>query len=220
MSWLTEILHIATLGLFANERIHHLIARRRVDSVAFIYTEENKEEVETYRQKYESMSIPVFLREVDPWDFEGIMASILEVVAEVDTEEIEYNLSCGTRVMTSAALMAALVTESKVFFFSEKDGDALGEVIPYNLETIAKLGDGKRRLLAALSMQKNSCGTQNDLINELGIRRAGVSRHLKELTEAGYVDIVEENRPKVYALTKLGEVVLRLKEFRINLWKK
>ena len=109
-------LHIATLGLYRNDLVEHVIMRRGVEAIAFIYTDKNENDMKKMKAEKESKGIRVVDKKVDPWDFNDILAGILTIVTEFQKEnyEFEYNISCGTRVMTSAAYRASLFTDSPV----------------------------------------------------------------------------------------------------------
>lgn len=113
---LRKRLHIATLGLYANERVDHVVLKRGADRVVVIYTKENEEELADIRARYHHYGLPLDARKVEPWSYEEVLSEILEVVLDYPNHEVEFNISCGTRVMTTAAYMAALFTDSPVFF--------------------------------------------------------------------------------------------------------
>ncbi|MGV9170828.1 MAG: hypothetical protein ACOC38_12930, partial [Promethearchaeia archaeon] len=86
-------LHIATLGIYANERVDHAVMKRSVDKVAIIYTQANRNEVEEIKDRYHQYGIPITTKEVEPWNYEKILASILQVVADHPGYSPEFNVS-------------------------------------------------------------------------------------------------------------------------------
>ena len=78
MSRLT--LQIATLGLYANERIRYVTTRRPVDKIYLIYTEMNRPDVEAIVEQYRREGVPVSCTCVEPWSYAGILAEVLDVI--------------------------------------------------------------------------------------------------------------------------------------------
>ena len=61
--------------------------------------------------------------------------------------------------------------------------------------------------------------TQKELVKDLSVQRSGISKHLKGLVAAGYVDSRAETRPKSYKISDLGRVILSSKQFRkMTVW--
>ena len=109
-------LHIATLGLYQNILVEYVITRRGADKVAIVYTKGNERNLDSIMERLEDNMIPVISRKVPPWDYHEVLSGILEIVSDHEDYDIEYNISCGTRVMTTAAYLAALFTDSPVYF--------------------------------------------------------------------------------------------------------
>ena len=79
---LTKRLHIATLGLYRNMLVEHVIAKRGADKIAIIYTEKNEDYLEEMVKKLENNKVPVITRKVPPWDYHEVLSTILEIVTD------------------------------------------------------------------------------------------------------------------------------------------
>ncbi|MHA2425499.1 MAG: winged helix-turn-helix domain-containing protein [Candidatus Thorarchaeota archaeon] len=121
--------------------------------------------------------------------------------------------------MSAAIQMAALLTESPVLFVEVGPGQELGEIIEITPSSLDTLSSRKRDLLESIEKLGGTGITQKDLVKEMEIERAGVSKHLKELCQAKFIEIVDERRPRKYGITYLGRIILSIKLFRkMTIW--
>jgi CRISPR locus-related DNA-binding protein len=212
-------LHIATLGLHANERVDYVLMKCGGDKLALVYTEKNSDELKEITARMKRAGIPVIAKRVDPWGYHKILNGILEIVLEHSEYEIEFNISCGTRVMTSAAQMAALFIDSTVYFVTEKDGDVMGEIAQVEPISVSMLTEPKKNILSELVDLGGSVDSQKKLGTRTSLRASSISKHLKELERAGYISRELHNRQKSVEITGLGRTVLQLKRVRkMLLW--
>jgi CRISPR locus-related DNA-binding protein len=212
-------LHIATLGLHRNILVEHVIAKRGADKIAIIHTDKNMEDMEKIRQENETIGVPVITKKVNAWDFYSSLCMILEVVSDHEEYEIEYSISCGTRVMTSAAFRAALFTDSPVFFVTTPDDIEIGDLITIEPISVVILTEPKRRILERLDELGGDIKSQSDLGSRTSLKASSISKHLTSLENAGYVRRKREGRRTYVAITELGKIVLNLKRFRrTKLW--
>jgi CRISPR locus-related DNA-binding protein len=207
------ILQIATLGLYDNERIVYAATKRRVDKLVVVSTEKNRDEVEKMRDEFEKSRIPFDTVEVDPRRFKPTLATILAVVTKHPEYEIEFNASCGTRIMASAIHMAASVIGAPLVIVEDA-----GEGQEYQTTIIgspddAILTEGRRTTLAALERMGGHCSSLKDLAEEAGLSRSMITRHKNALLRAGYV-ASKGSRPISIEITDIGRVVLGVKQLR------
>ncbi len=189
------------------------------DKVALVYTEKNSDELEEIMGRMKRGGIPVIAKRVDPWRYHKILNGILEIVLEHSEYEIEFNISCGTRVMTSAAQMAALFTDSTVYFVTEKDGNVMGEIVQVEPVSVSMLTEPKKNILAELIDLGGAVNSQTKLGTRTSLGASSISKHLKELERAGYISRELHNRQKRVEITDLGKTVLQLKRVRkMMLW--
>jgi DNA-binding transcriptional ArsR family regulator len=218
--WLRKRLHIATLGLYRNLLVEHLIGIRGADRIAIIYTKENKEDLQRIKTLNEEIGIPVIPQLVDPWDYFDVLSGILEVVSKNDAFDIEYNISCGTRVMTAAAFKAALITDSPVFFVTSPEDIEIGDVIQIEPASVSILTQPKREILRRLEELGGAVESQKELGSRVDLGASSISRHVNALCDAGYVMKHQGGRKQYLEITELGRIVLNLKRFRRNnIWR-
>lgn len=212
-------LHIATLGLYRNMLVEYVITKRGADKIAIIYTEKNEEELEQIIEHHESNRVPVISRKVPPWDYHEVLSTILEVVSEHEDYDIEFNISCGTRVMTSAAYLAALFTDSPVYFVINPDKENIGDVLKVQPISVSLLSEPKKKILRRLEEIGGVARSQRDLGSRVDLGASSISKHLNALHEAGYITRSQDGRKSSVEITNLGRIVLNLKAFRKdNVW--
>jgi len=213
---LVKRLHIATLGLYRNMLVEHVIARRGADKIAIIYTDRNEDDLEGIIKKQEANQVPVISKKVQPWEYHEVLSAILEIASKHEDYEIEYGISCGTRVMTTAAYLAALLTDSPVYFVKNPYEDEIGGIIEVLPVSRALLTEPKRKILNGLESQGGSVNSQRDLGSRVSLRAGSISKHVKELCAAGYVSRGQSGREKTIEITDLGKIVLNFKTRRKN----
>lgn len=212
-------LHIATLGLYRNMLVEYVITKRGADKIAIIYTEKNEEELEEIIEHHETNRVPVISRKVPPWDYHEVLSTILEVVSEHEDYDIEFNISCGTRVMTSAAYLAALFTDSPVYFVINPDKENIGDVLKVQPISVSLLSEPKKKILRRLEEIGGIAKSQRDLGSRVDLGASSISKHLNALHEAGYITRSQDGRKSSVEITNLGRIVLNLKAFRKdNVW--
>jgi CRISPR locus-related DNA-binding protein len=207
------ILQIATLGLFDNERVIHASTKRKVDKLVVISTEKNRDEIEQMAKDFKRRRIPFDHVEVDPLKFKPILAAVLDVVAKHPEYDVEFNVSCGTRIMAGAAHMAASVIGAPLIFVVTSDDEESYDMTILGYPNDAILTAGRRKVLAALANMNGKSTSIKDLAAESGFSRGMATRHVNALNKAGYV-VKKGSRPVIVEITDIGKIILRLKQLR------
>ncbi len=211
---LKKRLHIATLGLYHNQLVEHVITRRGADKIAIIYTEKNEEDLQAIIERHQTKMVPVIAREVPAWDYHEVLSTILQIVSEHENYDIEYNISCGTRVMTAAAYLAALFTDSPVYFVQDPDKEEIGDIIEVQPVSVVLLTEPKKKILQRLEELGGSSNSQRDLGTRVELGASSISKHLNNLNAAGYITRCQQGRKTCVEITNLGRIVLNLKTYR------
>ena len=207
-------LHIATLGLYQNILVEYVIARRGADKIAIVYTEGNERDLAGIEGRLEDNMIPVVSRKVPPWDYHEVLSGILEIVSDHEDYDIEYNISCGTRVMTTAAYLAALFTDSPVYFVMNPGKQQIGDIIKVQPVSVALLSEPKKLILQRLEESGGVIDSQRELGSRADLKASSISKHLNSLEDAGYIIRSHHGRKTRVEITNLGRIVLNLKAFR------
>ncbi len=208
-------LHIATLGLHANERIEHMVMKRGADKVVLFYTERNKDEVKEFVSRFSRAGIPTETVIIPPWDFQMILAKILETIVENEEyDEIEFNASCGTRVMTAASYVAAVHSDAMLLVISEDETTVLKEIIEIQPFSKITLTRPKRRILEQLVELGGTVYSQKELGTRAELEASSISRHVRDLEQVGNITRKRMGRQKLISITPLGRIVLRTRQIR------
>ncbi len=207
------ILQIATLGLFDNERVIYASTKRKVDKLVVISTEKNREEVEQMTRDFKKRRIPFDYVEVNPLKFKPVLAAVLDLVATHPDYDVEFNVSCGTRIMAGAAHMAATVIGAPLIFVVNSDDGESYEMTTFGYPNEAILTAGRRKVLAALVNMDGNSTSIKELAEESGFSRGMATRHVNALYRAGYV-VKKGSRPIAVEITDIGKIILRLKQLR------
>jgi CRISPR locus-related DNA-binding protein len=210
---MTKRFHIATLGIHANEKIDYVITKKGADKIGIIYDEINEEEMYKFRNHYLELGVPIVAKKVEPWNYRNILAGILEIATENADYEIEYNVSCGTRVMTAAAHRAAILTDSKIYFVMGDYGDPLEEIVEVQPISVTTLTEPKKNILSKID-ELGIIDSQKQLGSKTELKVASISKHLTELDESGYISRERKGRKNMISLTDLGRAILKIKQYR------
>ncbi|MHA2207396.1 MAG: HFX_2341 family transcriptional regulator domain-containing protein [Candidatus Thorarchaeota archaeon] len=211
---LKKRLHIATLGLYRNALVERVIAKRGADKIAIIYTDQNEEDLKRITSEKKAKGIPVISQKVKPWDYKNILSEILTIVSNHEDYDIEFNISCGTRVMTAATYRASLFTDSSVYLMSDPPGQENGEMIEIEPLSDALLTKPKRNILTRLKELGGASESQKDLGTRAELGASSISKHLNSLGAAGYILRDQCGGRTRVELTDLGRIVLNLKTYR------
>ncbi len=125
--------------------------------------------------------------EVDAFDIIEAADAIRKEVRAFDRGEIVFNMTGGTAILSCAALLVAVLDGVRAETVDLRDLKQAPEALP--LLTISYkelLTDAQRRVLRAIT-ELGEDVTQRDLVEELGLRKATISHHVKTLKERGLV---------------------------------
>jgi len=193
--------------------VEYVITKRGADKVAIVYTEKNVEELSRIKLEIQGNLVDVITKKVPPWDYHEVLSGILEIVSKHEDYEIEYNISCGTRVMTSAAYLAALFTDSPVYFVKSVD-DQIGDIIEVQPFSVALLSESKKIILQKLVEVGGTVDSQRELGSRADLKASSISKHLHTLEDAGYIIRTPHGRETKVEITNLGRIVSNLKAYR------
>ncbi|MFW9833317.1 MAG: MarR family transcriptional regulator [Candidatus Thorarchaeota archaeon] len=204
------IIHVAILG--KQETIEHLAIRRRIDELIIVYPYETHEIADELITRFSNHGIPIEPVIIVPTDFNTTLSSILVAInqKEFDECQIEFSITSGHCIMTLAACVAAAITKASVICATGAELIDITEVWPSEL---VNLSLKKREILDYLERLSTPI-TQKEISQSTGIRPSGVSRHLRDLEQAGYIRRNRVARIKQVQITDLGSAILHHKQLR------
>ena len=204
------IIHVAILG--KQETIERLAIRRRIDKLIIVYPYETHEIADELITRFSNHRIPIEPVTVVPNDFSTTLSSILVALnqKEFDECQIEFSITSGHCIMILAACVAAAITKASIICATGTELIDITEVWPSEL---VNLSHKKREILDYLE-RLNTPITQKEISQSTGIRPSGVSRHLRDLEQAGYIRRNRVARIKQVQITDLGSAILHHKQLR------
>ncbi len=211
-------MHIATLGLHEKKRIDFVVTRKGADKVVIVCSEDNEADADKICKSFIDRGIKCDYILVDPWKYEEILAKIIECVInhlkDGTYTRVEFNGSGGTRVMTAAAYMAALILGEPIYLVGQSEGNDTEEIITLRPVPIAMLSEPKKRIMESLKEKGGQVSSQKELGSRTDLGADSISKHIRELSLAKYVRTHWHGRRKSVELTHLGEMVLELKRVK------
>ncbi|MBD3408474.1 MAG: hypothetical protein GF411_20290 [Candidatus Lokiarchaeota archaeon] len=203
---------IASLGLEQQKRIQYVMDKRKGDCLILLHSIENKEDAETIEQEFKDRGkFDIELIPVNPYDYHEILRKTLDAAYNYPNDNIAFNPSLGTRIMSAALFFAANFLESKVYLVKEKDGEAVDVVDIYPIHR-KKLTAPKKAILQSLvDVGDEGYPSIITLAHSVGKSRSSGTDHVQHLEKWGYVE-TSNSSPKQVQITLLGKTVLKLAE--------
>lgn len=153
------------------------------------------------------------IRAVDKFDLPGIVREIRQVHRDHPDAEIFVNITGGTNVMASSALVACFIVGGHAYYMREEavaGKKPLKETaieLPVPRVGIDDLSDQQARVLRLIRRNGGTLRTANRRIaNELDVSFQDASYHLKRLSSFGLIRVATEGREKVAELTAEGDL--------------
>jgi len=207
-----KTVHITTVGLREIGRVAFAISHEGASAIVLICTPESAEHADRVSREIKSMGgQQVEIVRVDGWHYDEVLAAALRYAVRYQKKgfSVVFNPSLGTRVMTSALVMAASLLERPLLLIREEQGKPQEtiRVEPYQRR---RLSPQKTKILRRL---RNGPKSQKELGTRSELHASTISGHVKQLKEWGLVTTRRENRRVMVKMTPLGEIVLLLSEF-------
>jgi DNA-binding MarR family transcriptional regulator len=203
-------IHVAILG--KQETIEHLAIRRSIDELIIVYPYETHEIADELITRFSNHGIPIKPVIVVPNDFSTTLSSILVALnqKEFDECQIEFSITSAHCILTLAACVAAAITKASVICATGTELIDITEVWPSELVNLSL----KKREILDYLVRLSTPITQKEISQSTGIRPSGVSRHLRDLEQAGYIRRNRVARKKQVQITDLGSAILHHKQLR------
>jgi CRISPR locus-related DNA-binding protein len=206
------IIHVAVFDDYLKGATERITIKCSVDGVILVYPFEEQEHALNIIKWYGNLGMQVLTVPVDQNDFQNVLSHILEAIDDycTDSQEIEFNVTCRNPILTIAACFAAMIIRAPIISLTEEE---FSKVVKIQTADITLLTSQKRKILEQLSSQAGLVN-QNDIARIIELSRSNVSRHIKSLAKAGYVECWREGRKKFVQITTLGTTLLRHKLLR------
>lgn len=176
-----------TLG-FTPEKYLPTLRKRSDLEAAVVFHDAADESVEAAREVgayCRDLGVDFDRVEVDAFDLVDAAQAIQERVREGRDDEILLNVTGGTKVLTAAAILVAILEGLRTVYVHEETG----EEIPLPLITARYeqlLSDAQRRVLRYIAAEEPCY--QSDIRDGLDLSKPTVSAHVQALVEYGVLE--------------------------------
>jgi Family of unknown function (DUF6293) len=208
-----RVLHIATVG---EDTTPILVALRDlpVTKLVLLYTEEARPLVDDLKQRLSGILVPVdaYLVQGDP------ISHVMKLAGQILQEEghrydeVFFNVSSGSKMLSCAGLSAAFVHGIKAIG-ATKDGIFYLPVLKFSYSEL--LSEPKLGILRAVRDSGGHVDSLADLESKVGVEKSLLSYHIrggkesKGLQELGLVSVERREYGRLSVqLTDLGRLVL------------
>jgi CRISPR locus-related DNA-binding protein len=207
-----SIIHVAIVDTPLRGITERITIQRCVDGVILVYPFEEENEILSIIQWYENIGMQILTVPVNPNDFQSTLSLILEAIDDycMDNQIIEFNIASQNTILTIAACFAAMIVRAPIISLTNEEFPQIVEVQSTEITTLTVQ---KRKILEQLSTCSGLI-KQGDIARNIELSRSNVSRHIKALSKAGYVERKREGRKKFVRITALGTTILRHKLLR------
>jgi len=149
--------------------------------------ERSREAAREVVQHCEDIGLACQAIEVDAFNMTEAAQRIREEVRDVGAEEIVFNISGGTAVLSCASLLTCVLEGVRAETTDLRDPSNPPEPLPLLTMSYKELLTGAQRKVLRAIAERSGKVSQRDLTDILGLRKATVSHHVKSLKERGLV---------------------------------
>ncbi|MHA1877981.1 MAG: HFX_2341 family transcriptional regulator domain-containing protein [Promethearchaeota archaeon] len=212
--------HIATVGL-TKEPIFLGVNVYPVDKLILLCSNDDgsRKNSSEIAKVVEEMEIKCEIHEVDAFDLESVVITIMDLHKQHKKDNISINLTGGTKVMASAALLAGYILGVNVYYIQDGNiprnkGKGVKELtieLPVPKTSIHELEETQRKILSYIYHENGLIERANSALNEaLQISKQNISYHLKQLAQKELIVISIDGRNKTVKLTNTGRLFARI----------
>ena len=206
-------MHISTVGKSMEPVINGFRAHS-VDRQVLLHSSGTADVARKIKERIEALVDRKIceLREVDPFDMNGIVGTILEVKNQFADSDISVNITGGTNIMASSALLACSMIGGHAYYVKENKTEpnlSLKELvidIPMPRVSINEIGDKQKKIIKFLSTRKGRVDSASIIAESVGGSPQIIGYHLAELREKKLINIIPEGRRKIIILTNSGSL--------------
>ncbi|MCY3414018.1 MAG: winged helix DNA-binding protein [Candidatus Heimdallarchaeota archaeon] len=211
------IIQIATQGT-STSPILEGVRSYSIDFLYLLHNEGSKSTALEVKEMMNNWDIQCKLEEIQMFDQTSITNKIIEIYKNHKHDEILVNITGGTKLMSAAAAVSAVLIGAKAFYMIEQvkgEDKSLKErtlELPMPKVSAIQINEQQTEILSLISDQG---GTMVRAINQvrdyLEISKQMASYHIKELENQGLIRLELDGRMKRAIITPEGQLILNLK---------
>jgi CRISPR locus-related DNA-binding protein len=204
-------IHISTVGK-SPEPVIDGFRTHTVDHQVLLFSKETAPVARKIQEQIENLSGHRMceLVEVDAFNMTDIVGKILYQWQQSKGTEFYVNITGGTNIMASSALVACFIIGGRAYYMKEsrEEQRSLADSIvriPVPKVSIDSLDDTQRKILKRILERGGKLTKANlSLSEELGEAPQLVSYHLRELQRKELIELASVGREKTVTLTDAG----------------
>lgn len=198
-----------TLGFTPQKLIPTIRQRDDVQEVVVFHDthERSRAAAERVRTYCEDLAVGFEARELDAFDILTCAQAIRTRLRDAPTDEVVFNITGGTPIISSAALLTCLLEGVRAVTVDERTGKEVQlPLLSIRYEEI--LNESQRGILRHI-LEHPGC-TQSDLAQALGKSKATVSHHVGNLKDKGLLTATSlpDGRTEALEVIESGELLL------------
>lgn len=213
--------HVATVGKSADPIVNGF-RHHSVDYQILLHSRETRDIAKLVMKRIDTFVGREICEmvEIDAFDMRDIISQILAVRRRpgFSDAEIHVNITGGTNIMASAALVACFTIGARAYYLRENVGGATKSLVEFVITLpvpkvpLDSLSPAQRSILRHLRKEGGTLERANvSLQAALGAKSPQlVSYHLRKLRAKGLVELIAEGRQKTAFLTDAGGLYAEL----------
>ncbi|MEM4396940.1 MAG: ArsR family transcriptional regulator [Candidatus Woesearchaeota archaeon] len=175
------------------------------ETIYLISSNKTKNVAQEIKKKISQIYEKVEIELVDAYDLHEILSKILKLSKG---KVVEFNLTGGTKVMTLAFYIAAILLESKCIYYSLED--RLIEIPVISRSWFNRNLNGKKIVLLNYLLKKNY--TVKELSEMLKLSPQTVEGHLKTLEYLNFIRREKVGKNTCISITEIGKLYVEIAE--------
>jgi len=212
--------HIATIG-HSKDPIMLGIRAFSIDKLVLLYTK-NEDSISNSKEICEQMNEMKIICErilIDPFDFNDIVLKILKISENNIKDAIYVNITGGTKIMASSAMLAGYILGLNVYYFLDDRLDVnkkkpikeLLVELPVPKISFRDLDQIQKKIISLISEYGGTLERVNSVVHEkFQIPKQNVSYHIKQLHGKDLIELEIHGRNKIARLTNTGNLYAQM----------
>lgn len=189
-----------------------------MDSAYLLHSVDTRNEaIQVQEHIKRSFGHSVFLVQINAFDLYDVVANISRLAKENENSRIHINMTGGTNIMASGALLAGIIIRAEIFYLKEDLGSDKMPLedriirMPSPKVSLYDLDRRQREIIALLARNNGTIsGMQKVISNYFDISGQVTSYHVKRLESFELVVVRTEGRTKTVTLTETGRLFSQL----------
>ncbi|MBD3407824.1 MAG: winged helix-turn-helix transcriptional regulator [Candidatus Lokiarchaeota archaeon] len=206
-----KIVQVVSVDTGNFEAVQCILLQRKCSIVVFVHSAELREYVLQIKNDFRKL-VDTDSYQVQPVDYHDILSTLLDIAYLYRESEVHFAPCSSNQIMVTAFCMAAQYSESILHLtVLGKPADSqyhLVDLFPKKRQMLTK---PKKNILKQILSKPNEQITSNkELGSRTDLEASSISEHVRDLRDAGYVEVQKHGRRRITRITALGKVILKI----------